>query len=143
MHISFSDLKAINAKIKIPQTREAGYQQLQEIDSEELSPGLAMYHSYLKGKYYGLCYKESGNVSQLEQADDFFDEVIFIAMDSGIRTKNPKYLFKRAYTKFILSQVLKKESSRQFFYDKASYLTDVGLRYHTQNDSFIWLKNQL
>lgn len=143
MHILFSDLKAINEQIKASHTREFGYQLLFDITSEELSPGLAMYHAYLKGKYHGLTYKESGSLEDLERADDYFDEVISIAKDNSIRTKNPKYLFKRAYTKFLLSQILKKESTRQFFYEKASYLTDAGLRYHTQNESFIWLKSQL
>ncbi len=143
MNISFSDLKEINCKIKASATREEGYLELLGIDPEKLNPGLAMYHAYLKGKYYGLCYEEDKELSYLEWANDQYDEIVTIAWKHGVKPKNPKYLFKRAYTKFLLSKVLVQKASRKYFHQKACQLTEAGLRYHASNPSFHWLKSEL
>lgn len=143
MEINFSDLKELNVQIKSPLTRQTGFDSLLTINREALTAGMAMYHTYLKGKYYSLCFKEYKDLSYLFWANDHYDDVVTIAYKHGIRPKNPKYLFKRAHTKFLLSQIVVQKASRKHYYKKACQLTDIGLQYHKANASFRWLKGEL
>lgn len=142
---TFQHLKNINGLIKNPLGRETGFEQLGQIDSEELSPGLKMYFYYLKGKYYSLSYRnaEDNEIELLERANDCFDEIVYTAKENNLRVKSPKYLFVRAFTKFQLSNNYSVQSRKEKFRNHSQHLTQQALNLYSDNSSLIWLKAEI
>lgn len=142
---TFQHLRNINELIKNPLGKESGFEKLGQIDPEELSPGLKMYFYYIKGKYYSLMYRseESKNVELLKRANDCFDEIIYTAKENGLKIKNPKYHFVRAFTKFQLSEIYSSQALKEKFRNHSRYLTEQALKSYSDNSSLIWLKAEI
>ncbi len=138
---TYKHLKHLNSLIKKPSTSKEGFLKLQKIDLEKLTVGLQLYATYLKGKYYKLCYKNSEvkNLEDLERANEYFDEVIYIARENNIKLKNPKYKFIRANTKFELSIALKNAPRAEQLRNHAIHLTQTFLKYKPNDETFNWL----
>ncbi|KJJ39884.1 hypothetical protein [Aequorivita vladivostokensis] len=142
---TFQHLKNINDLIKNPLGRESGFEQLNQIDSEELSPGLKMYFFYIKGKHYSLLYRnsEEKEIEILERANDCFDDIVYTAREHSVRVKSPKYLFVRAFTKFQLSERHSTQSLKEKFRNHSQHLTQQALNIYSDNNSLIWLKAEI
>ncbi len=142
---TFHHLRNINELIKNPLGKESGFEQLGNIDPDELSPGLKMYFYYIKGKYYSLMYRNDENkkVELLKRANDCFDEIIYTAKENGLKVKNPKYHFVRAYTKFQLSEIYSSQALKEKFRNHSRYLTEQALKTYGENSSLIWLKAEI
>lgn len=107
-------LRQINEKVKNPSTRNETYIELANIKEEDLSAGELMYYYYVKGKYHELLAKHDKQNSNMnfEKANCYYDEIYFIAENHGLSYRNPKYIFKRANTKFFLAKYERVEDAK-------------------------------
>lgn len=136
-------LIAIEALIKSKTYRELGLQKLNELDSDSLSPEHLVYYHYLNGRYYTYLYKQEEDVEHLEWANDFFDDMVSIAYKNKVIIEDVRFLFSRAHVKFLLAGSVWDTERKPWLLQKARHITDTTLRFNPNNNSFLWLKDQL
>lgn len=135
-------LKAIRELIKTGKYREQARQMLDDIDSSKLIPNSKLEYLYIEGRYHYYMFKQHGDIEALEWANDYLDDMASFAYEHKIRTELPM-VYTRAYVKFQLSNLVWDEDRKPWLLQKAERITETSLKYHPDNSSFLWLKDQL
>lgn len=136
-------LLAIESLIKSETFRELGFEKLNEVDIDSLTPEQLAYYHYLNGRYYVYLFKQCQDIEHLEWANDFFDDMVSTAYKNKVRIKDVRFLFSRAYVKFQLAQLVWDEERKPWLLQKAEHITETTLKFNPENESFLWLKSQL
>jgi len=137
-------LTAAKELIKTKSYREEGFEKLQAIEADRLTPQQQIFYYYIKGKYYLLSYKNNTNdVESLSWANDYYSDMVSVAFENNIRIKNPKRHFVRAYTKYLLAQTLSNQEKKEKLLGKVQQIITTALRFNPDNSSFIWLQSLL
>lgn len=135
-------LKTIRQMIKSDQDRQQASQVLDEIDSSTLSPKNKVQYLYINGRYHYYMYQSHEDIEALEWANDYLDDMATYAYQHKIPTELPM-VYTRAYVKFQLANLVWDEDRKPWLLHKAEHITNTSLKFHPNNSSFLWLKNQL
>ncbi len=136
-------LEAIESLIRSKTFRELGFEKLNELDTDTLSPEHLVHYHYLNGRYCVYLYKQNQDIEHLEWANDFFDDMVSIAYENKVRIQEIRFLFSRAHVKFQLSRLVWDEERKPWLLEKAKHITNTVLKFNPKNESFLWLKLQL
>jgi hypothetical protein len=136
-------LRAIESLIKTSTFRSVGCEMLNKLDSNQLIPDHKVVYLYLYGRYYSYTFRQTNEIENLELANDFYDEVMQYAYEQKIKIKDFKFFYSRAYTKFKLAQLVWDAERKPWLLQKAVAITNRALAIDNQNDSFLWLQEQL
>lgn len=137
------DLKKVSTLIKKYYTREAGYKLLSQIEKGSLTPKQNVEALYLNARYYIFCFKEDNDITHLEWANDFLDDMVTLAYDKKVHINDLKFIFTRAHVKFQLANLVWEEERKQWLLEKAHHIIDTTLRFNPSNENFLWLRSQL
>ncbi len=136
-------LKNVRFLIKKESTRELGYELLSQIEKGCLTPKQKVESLYINARYHICCFKEDSDITHLEWANDFLDDMVAFAYDKKVHIVDLKFIFSRAHVKFQLAQLIWDNERKPWLLDKAKHITETNLRFNPENESFLWLKNQL
>lgn len=136
-------LQAIEGLIKSETYREMGIQLLDDINTDEIANGLKVKKYYLQSRYHLYKYKATGDIDELEWANDFLDDAFKKAYIYDLKLSDPKIYYSRAYTKFLLSDHVMDDERKEWLKRKAKKITHQALSYYPKNSSFLWLKTKL
>jgi hypothetical protein len=136
-------LDAIESLIKAKSYRELGMQKLNEMDTKSLSKEHLVTYHYLNGRYFLYKFQDENDLELLEWANDFFDSMFAIAFKLGIKIKDARLYFSRAYSKFRLYELIWDEERKPWLLKKATEITEKSLQFDPENESFQWLQKQL
>jgi hypothetical protein len=136
-------LNAIECLIKSETYREMGIQMIEDIDTDKIPNELKVKKYYLQSRYRLYKYKATGDIDELEWANDLLDDAFKKAYTYDLKLSDPKIYYSRAYTKFLLSTHIIDDKRREWLNKKAEKITKKYLSYDPNNSSFLWLKAQL
>ncbi|MDC9723429.1 MAG: hypothetical protein PSN34_11765 [Urechidicola sp.] len=141
---NFQLLTAIKEMVKTKSLRKEGFEKLQEIYPDELTPSNQVFYYYIKGRFYVLEYKSSPikEIETLRRGDDCYSEMVCIAYNNKISIKQMSRHFSRAYCMYLLAMEDSSIESRERLLSKVDQICQRSLNYGS-NSSFLWLQEQL
>lgn len=117
--------------------------ELLSINYKLLSAYLQIEYCYIAGKFYYYQSKVSDLIENLEKSNEYFDKISIISDSTRTEFKCPKKFFKRAHTKYVLSQSINNKEEAKYLLEKASNIVDAALRKFPMNSSISWLRNEI
>ncbi len=136
-------LKAIESLIKVSAYRKVGHELLMKLDSNSFNPKHKVQYLYLNGRYFLYCFKQDNDLENLENSNDFFDDMFKQAHQHKVKITDPRLFYSRAFVKFQLSKLVWDQDRKPWLLEKAKKITYTALRFNPKNDSFLWLEAQL
>lgn len=144
--INYAYLENFNAIVdcKCPGgCRDTIADELLSLDYKSIPTYLQLRYLYIVGKFHFHQSRIKDKLSNLEKSNEYFDQVFIVAKSAGVEVRSPKQYFKRAHTKFILSQHVTHQEDVAFLQEKATEITQEALTKFENNSSIQWLQEQL
>lgn len=104
---------------------------------------LAIRYCYIVGKFYNHNYNISKKIDLLEKSNTWFDRAFMVSQSSRTVITSPKLYFKRAHTKYVLSNVVSNEEDALCLLETASSLVDASLKKFPGNSSIALLRKEI
>lgn len=142
MDITFSTLQQLSRRISCRcECSKEAYQTLCDLKPENMQPHQYAFVLYLRGTHLFNQWKVSGELAQLEAAEECFDAIFQHMKAPDIR--NPRYFFKRAHTKYTIAGAITQPGDQLMLLDQAESINNEGMNRFPENASMKWLAPEI